>query len=158
MIDQLRVPWLRKFAFALVGLFVLLFPIAIPLVGLAAPAAPLQARFYFPIIMKARPPAVWTELVRSPGGTYGWQTLGRWLRVGWDAYHGCTSTTSCPYDPYEPTSGPEANWWQTAYNDSAWSAQGYVDWHTDWTTYGWEPIPEIGRYGEGCTLAGCRQN
>ncbi len=143
MLERLRIHRLRKFLLAAAALLVLFVPIA---VGLAAPALTLQPRVYFPIIMKARPPAVWTELIRSPGGTYGWQTLGHWRRIQWDAYHGCISALDCPYDPYEPTSGPEANWWQPAYDDSTWSAQGYVAWHNAWTQYGWDPIPEIGPY------------
>ncbi|HSD82334.1 MAG TPA: hypothetical protein VLG46_00655, partial [Anaerolineae bacterium] len=142
MPDRLRVNRLQKFMIAVTALFVLFSPIA---VGLAAPVATPQPLVYFPIVMNSQAPAAWTEIVRSPGGPYGWQTLGHWRRVGWDAYQGCTST-ACLYAPYEPTSGPEANWWQTAYDDSAWSAQGYVDWHNDWTTYGWHPIPEIGPY------------
>ncbi|CAG0932250.1 Anti-sigma-I factor RsgI2 [Thermoflexales bacterium] len=143
MLDRLRVHWPQKFAVAVAALFVLFFPIA---VGLAAPVATLQPRVYFPLVMNGQPSEVWSEVIRSPGGAYGWQTLGHWHRVEWDAYHGCTSMSSCPYDPYEPTSGPEANWWQPTYDDSAWNAQGYVDWNTGWTQYGWDPIPEIGPY------------
>ena len=89
--------------------------------------------------------AYWTELARSPGGTYGWQTLGRWKRVNWDAYSGCGGT-SCTFAKYEPGSGVDGNWWTSGFNDTAWSTQGYVDWHTDWTKYGWSPVPEIGPY------------
>ena len=89
--------------------------------------------------------AYWSEVVRSPGGAYGWQTLGRWKRVNWDAYSGCGGT-SCTFAKYEPGSGVDGNWWTSGFNDTAWSTQGYVDWHTDWTTYGWSPVPEIGPY------------
>ncbi len=89
--------------------------------------------------------AYWTEVIRTPGGAYGWQTLGRWQRVAHDAYGGCGGTT-CSFTPYEPTTGANAQWWTTGFNDAAWSTQGYADWHTDWTTYGWSPVPEIGPY------------
>ena len=89
--------------------------------------------------------AYWTELIRTPGGAYGWQTLGRWSRAAYDAYNGCGGT-SCSFTPYEPTTGANAYWWTTGYNDAGWSTQGYVDWHNDWTKYGWSPVPEIGRY------------
>lgn len=89
--------------------------------------------------------AYWTELIRTPGGAYGWQTLGRWSRAAYDAYNGCGGT-SCSFTPYEPTTGTNAYWWTTGFNDTGWSTQGYVDWHNDWTKYGWSPVPEIGRY------------
>ena len=89
--------------------------------------------------------AYWTELIRTPGGTYGWVTLGRWQRVAHDAYNGCGGN-SCTFTPYEPTTGANATWWTTGYNDSTWSSQGYADWTSGWTTYGWSPVPEIGRY------------
>jgi hypothetical protein len=89
--------------------------------------------------------AYWTELIRSPGGAYGWQTLGHWLRTAYDAYNGCGGT-SCSFTPYEPTTGANAYWWTSGFNDTAWSTQGYVDWHNDWTKYSWSPVPEIGRY------------
>lgn len=89
--------------------------------------------------------AYWTEVIRTPGGAYGWQTLGRWLRTTYDAYAGCGGT-SCSFTPYEPTTGANAYWWTTGFNDAGWSTQGYVDWHNDWTKYGWSPVPEIGRY------------
>ncbi|HTP09107.1 MAG TPA: DNRLRE domain-containing protein [Anaerolineae bacterium] len=82
----------------------------------------------------------------------GWQPLGHWQRIsqsqGGDAYPGCISAADpgCVYHPYEPTTGPNANWWTVGYNDSAWSAQGYVDWNNAWTVYGWDPIPTIGEH------------
>jgi hypothetical protein len=89
--------------------------------------------------------AYWTELIRTPGGAYGWQTLGRWLRTSYDAYAGCGGN-SCSFTPYEPITGANAYWWTTGFNDTAWSSQGFVDWHADWTKYGWSPVPEIGKY------------
>lgn len=89
--------------------------------------------------------AYWTEVIRTPGGAYGWQSLGRWQRTTHDAYGGCGGT-SCSFTPYEPTTGANAQWWTTGFNDAAWSTQGYADWHTDWTKYGWSPVPEIGPY------------
>jgi hypothetical protein len=133
----------RIFSVVAVLLLILLFPLA---AGSATPTATLEPRAYLPLIMVGRPPAVWTEVARTPGGVYGWRTHGHWLRVNWDAYRGCYSASSCPYYPYEPTSGPNANWWQPEFNDSAWSAQGYVDWNSIWTQYGWSPIPALGPY------------
>lgn len=85
----------------------------------------------------------WVEVLRSPGGSYGWQTLGRWRRVSYNAYDGHCGRSFCPY---EPTSGPDAFWWTAAFNDGGWSGQGYVDWWSDWPAYGYNPIPSIGPY------------
>jgi len=121
--------------------------------GLGLPADSLTPRAYLPIVVRAYPPLpVWTEVARSPGLENGWQTLGRWRRVshaqGGDAYPGCIGATDpgCVYHPYEPTTGSNASWWTVGYNDSAWSAQGYVDWNSAWTTYGWTPIATIGEH------------
>jgi len=119
----------------------LLLIVAVLMVGLASVAA-------LPAPATGRPlsqAAYWSEVARTPGGAYGWQTLGRWKRVNWDAYSGCGGT-SCTFAKYEPGSGVDGNWWMSGFNDTAWSTQGYVDWHTDWTTYGWSPVPEIGPY------------
>lgn len=117
-------------------------------------ASDLTPRAYLPLILNSipQPIASWIEVVRSPGQENGWQTLGRWRRVsqgqGGDAYPGCISASDpgCVYHPYEPTTGSNASWWTVGYNDSAWSAQGYVDWNSAWTTYGWTPIPTIGEH------------
>ena len=101
-----------------------------------------------PVPVSGRPlpqAAYWTEVIRTPGGAYGWQSLGRWQHTTHDAYGGCGGT-SCSFTPYEPTTGANAQWWTTGFNDAAWSTQGYADWHTDWTKYGWSPVPEIGPY------------
>ena len=99
-----------------------------------------------PVIGRPLPQAAyWTEVIRTPGGAYGWQSLGRWQRTTHDAYGGCGGT-SCSFTPYEPTTGANAQWWTSGFNDAAWSTQGYADWHTDWTKYGWSPVPEIGPY------------
>ncbi len=113
-----------------------------------SPAADLTLQVYMPIIMKTG----WTELARSPGGSYGSQTLGRWRRVSWDAYRGCPNAALCPYFPFEPTNpsdptwGSEANWWTEGYNDSSWSMQGWVHWSTVWELPQWHAISAIGPY------------
>lgn len=89
--------------------------------------------------------AYWTEVIRSPGGAYGWQTLGRWRRAPYDAYGGCGGL-NCSFAIYEPATGADAYWWTPGFNDAAWSTQGYVDWHGDWSVYGWSPVPDIGPY------------
>ncbi len=58
-------------------------------------------------------------------------------RLRWHELHVCEIRAG---------SGVDGNWWTSGFNDTAWSTQGYVDWHTDWTTYGWSPVPEIGPY------------
>ncbi len=89
-----------------------------------------------------------TELVRTPGGTYGWvPLLGRWERVNHDAYPGCYSANNCPsYLTYAPDTGPYAYWWTPGYNDNAWSDDAWSAWESDWDDYGWSPIPTIGKY------------
>jgi hypothetical protein len=119
--------------------------------GLSLPVDGLTPRSYLPLVVKAYPQLpTWTEVARSPGLENGWQTFGRWRRVsqdqGGDAYPGCIGTSGCEYHPYEPATGPNANWWAVSYDDSAWSTQGYVDWNSAWTIYGWAPIPTIGEH------------
>lgn len=90
----------------------------------------------------------WNEVARSPGGQYGWQTLGRWKRLDRDLHpaYDCDTANQCPPNWYRPTTGEDAYWWTPGFDDSSWSTQGYVDWHSAWTVYGWDPIPDIGRY------------
>lgn len=152
-------PLLALFMFALVlPLTVAVAAVAAPVPapgpwGLSLTADDLTLRSYLPLVVKAYPPLpVWTEVARSPGLENGWQTLGRWQRVsqgqGGDAYPGCVGAADpgCVFYPYEPTTGPNASWWTSGYNDSAWSTQGYVDWNSAWTDYGWAPIPSIGEH------------
>ena len=86
---------------------------------------------------------VWTELARSPGGTWGAVSLGRWARSTYNAYNGwCGDPFYCPY----PGFGVYANYYAESYNDSAWSTTAFVYWDPMWTDYGWEPVPELGEY------------
>ena len=86
-----------------------------------SPAADLTLRVYMPIIIKTE----WTELARSPGGSYGSQERSaRWRRVSWDAI-GMPNAALVRIPPFEPTNpsdpawGPLANWWTEGYDDSS---------------------------------------
>ena len=151
----------RRYSVFVLVLLALILPLTVVLVAAAAPKSSVSSlpvdnltpRSYLPIVVNMYPPMpVWTEVARSPGLENGWHTLGHWQRVGpsqgGDAYPGCISAAdpSCIYYPYEPTTGPNANWWSVGYDDSAWSSQGYDDWNSAWTIYGWDPVPTIGEH------------
>jgi len=88
--------------------------------------------------------AEWTEVARSPGGTYGAVALGRWARASYNGYNGACGIPF--YCPYEPTSGAYMNWFAESYNDSGWSGTAFVYWHGMWDSYGWNPVPALGKY------------
>ena len=174
MVNLLQLNRLRTLIIAAMVLFVFVLPMTMGLAAAAAqstaprvaagaqPANGLIPRAYLPLVARSEPPTVeppaeWTEVVRSPvdiSGT-GWQAPGQWRRVGWQAYHigavtgpicWSASDPGCTYYPYEPTNGPEGNWWKESYDASGWRTPGIVDWNRQWDRYGWTPIPAIGKH------------
>lgn len=100
--------------------------------------------------------SAWIEVARSPGGTYGTVSLGRWTRVGYNAYNRwCGDPFYCPY---APLSGTYAGWYTEGYNDSAWSPTAFVYWHGMWDMYSWDPVPEIGPFAYVAWQAGANDN
>ena len=115
------------------------------LIGLLLLTATAMAAGYFraPVSPTAGERGVWTELARSPGGTWGTVSLGRWARSTYNGYNGwCGNPWFCPYPGY----GAYANYYTESYNDSAWSTTAFVYWDPVWTDYGWQPVPELGKY------------
>jgi len=115
------------------------------LIGLLLLTATVVAAGYFraPVSPTGGGRGVWTELARSPGGTYGTVTLGRWARSTYNGYNGwCGNPWFCPYPGY----GAYTNFYAEGYNDSAWSTTAFVSWDPMWDTYGWNPVPSLGKY------------
>jgi hypothetical protein len=84
----------------------------------------------------------WTEVARVSGG-------GAWARQPYNAYAG-------GFHPYEPATGPYAQWWTESYAGGGSWGSGMEGWCGHWWgSPPYAPIPEIGRRAYGRYGAGC---
>jgi len=87
-------------------------------------------------------PGAWNEIMRTPRGFYGPGTWGTWRYINNYGY----TCSPVMLQVYRPTTGADAYWWMTGYDDNAWSSTGYVVWNDTWPIWGFYPLPSIGDY------------